>query len=411
MLSVQEAVDLVLANASRLPSEARQLSEAVGRVLDEPVYADRDLPPFDKALLDGFAVRSDDFGGDLSSVELEVIEEITAGETPTLALGPGQSAAIMTGAPMPEGADAVVMVEQSERIGNRVSLRPAKPVVSGYGRLERGREMRQGELLFRPGTRLNSVQIGLLASVGHARPLVVPPPEVTVVSTGDEIVPPDKVPGPGQIRNSNASILSTFVQTSGATAIPEPIAPDDPGILRSILTKGLDRDILLITGGVSAGKKDLVPGILEELGVRPIFHRIRLKPGKPLLFGLGPTRSGGRPGTLVFGLPGNPVSGVVGFLLFVTPALRTLQGFADPILPLETTSLAESFQQRGDRPTYHPSNLESEGNQLRVRPRPWAGSADLRTVALADGFAVFEAGERLYQPGEEVPFLRLPTLG
>jgi molybdopterin molybdotransferase len=409
MLSVSEALQAVLDHASPLPPRRVRLADALGCALAETVTADRDLPPFDKALLDGFAVRSIDLDGP-GPFDLEIIEEITAGRVPTRPVGPGQCSAIMTGAPMPDEADAVVMVEDSRRDGDRVVLSPRKPVTAGAGRLTRGREMVEGEALLSPGDRLDPVKLGLLASVGWADPLVHPRPVVTIASTGDELVPADQTPGPGQIRNSNATVLEGLVRASHCLPDVAPIAPDLPEPLREILSRGLANDVLLITGGVSAGKLDLVPGTLAELGMTAVFHKIRLKPGKPLLFGVGPPRSEGRPGTLVFGLPGNPVSGVVGFLLFVAPALKVLRG--QTAGPAETipARLAEPFSHRGDRPTYFPARLQDrdhpEGHTLE--PLNWAGSADLRTVAHADGFASFEAGDHDYEPGTTVPFLPLP---
>jgi molybdopterin molybdotransferase len=234
-----------------------------------------------------------------------------------------------------------------------------------------------------------------------------------VVPTGDELVEPDQVPGPGQIRNSNAVMLQSFAAAAGAEAETLAIAPDDSERLRTALARGLEGDVLLITGGVSAGKLDLVPETLERLGVMRVFHKIRLKPGKPLWFGVGPMREGAS-GTLVFGLPGNPVSGVVGFLLFVRPALETLAGKdtdalanAGAAVPPMLCSLAGPFVHAGDRPTYHPARIASDEGRPCVELLDWAGSADLKTVAEADGFAIFAAGERTYEKGEIVGFLPL----
>lgn len=408
MLTVSQAYEAVIARASRLPARRVRVDEALGLTLAEAVTADRDLPPWDKALLDGFAVRAADFSGPGPRWELEIVEEITAGQTPSKPIGPGQCAGIMTGAPMPEGADAVVMIEDARRDGNRVVVEPRKPIEPGSGRLERGREMKSGETLLKPGDRLGPVALGLLASVGCVQPLVYSRPVVAVASTGDEIVPAERAPGPGQIRNSNATTLEALAQSVGSLVELLPIAPDEPGPLEDCFGHGLEADVLLITGGVSAGKRDLVPEVLKELGVEAVFHKVRLKPGKPLLFGVGPAREGDRSGTLVFGLPGNPVSGIVGFLLFVEPALRAIRG--EPAQPPRTIEarLTRPFTHRGDRPTYYPCRLTTSNGQPVVETLDWAGSADLRTVAEADGFAVFEAGEHAYEPGANVRFLPLP---
>jgi molybdopterin molybdotransferase len=413
MLTVDEARDAIRKRCAALPAQRRRLAAALDCVLAEEVSADLDLPPFDKALVDGYAVRSADLNGAGDDRRLMVVEEITAGRMPTRPLGAREAAAIMTGAPLPAGADAVVMIEKTRREGDTVII--DDPAVGpGKARLPRGRELRAGDVVLRRGQRLSPPRLGLLASVGRTEVLVVPRPRVMIVPTGDELVEAHQVPGPGQIRNSNAVMLQAFAAAAGAEAQALPIAPDDPERLTTALAQGLEADVLQITGGVSAGKLDLVPATLERLGVTRVFHKVRLKPGKPLWFGVGPMRQAA-PGTLVFGLPGNPVSGVVGFLLFVRPALKTLAGqdedagaSARCVVPEACAfPLAAPFVHEGDRPTYHPARLVSEGGQAWVVLLAWAGSADLKTVAAADGFAIFAAGERTYQKGEIVGFLPL----
>ena len=357
MLSVDEALRDVLEHAAPLPPRRVPLAESLGCALAEAVTADRDSPPFDKALLDGYAIRSSDFEG-VGPVTLDVIEEITAGRTPSTPIGRGQCTGIMTGAPMPIGADAVVMVEESRRDGDRVVLSPSKPPRAGAGRLERGREMKAGETLLRAGEVIGPVTLGLLASVGHVEPMVIPRPSVAIVPTGDELVPPEAEPGPGQIRNSNASTLDGLARAAGAATVVAPIAPDDPEALSAALSNALKADVVLVTGGVSAGKLDLVPGILAGLGVRSIFHKVRLKPGKPLLFGVGKPRDDGRPAPLVFGLPGNPASGVVGFLLFVRPGAPG---------PPRAPRRPRSHHRRPAGPPLHPPRGPAH---LRPRPAP-----------------------------------------
>jgi molybdopterin molybdotransferase len=411
MLTVEEALKAVLDRARPLPPRRVPLAEALGCELGADVTADIDSPPFDKALVDGYAVRAGDLSGD-PPYRLRVGEEIPAGRTPSRALASDEAASIMTGAPLPPGADSVVMVEHTRREGGDVIIEPPSPIRAGQNRMEQGREMRAGEVVLCGGNELNPVRLGVLASVGCAYPWVRPRPLVRIVPTGDELVPPENVPGPGQIRNSNAILLGGLVERDGiGRAEILPIAPDDRAGLQGSLGDGLRADVLLVTGGVSAGKRDLVPGTLAELGVEAVFHKVRLKPGKPLLFGVGQARHGGLPGTLVFGLPGNPVSVLVGFLLFVRKALHVLRGYDLDVCyePCERLPLAGPFAHRGDRPTYHPANLVpgSDPDRACVRPLSWAGSPDLRTVAYADGFAVFPAGDRDYAPGDAIEFLPL----
>ncbi len=406
LLTVDEALTAVLGRVVPLPPRRVGLAEALGRTLAEDVAADIDAPPFEKALMDGYAVRAADLDG--VDRRLAIGEEINAGMTPTRPLGPREAAVIMTGAPLPEGADAIVMIERTRRDGATVLI--DDPAVSpGRNRMARGREMRAGEVILQSGEVLNAVKLGLLASVGRVDVAVIPWPTVAVVPTGDELVDPGQTPGPGQIRNSNATVLCALARQAGAEARALPIAPDEPVPLRDALAQGLAADVLLITGGVSAGNRDLVPATLAALNVDRVFHKIRLKPGKPLWFGVGPRRSDGdgvgKAGPLVFGLPGNPVSGLVGFLLFVRPALDALAVRPGPSDRSISARLGSAFEHSGDRPTYHPARRTDDGS---IEPiGGWAGSADLRTLALADGFAVFPSGDRAYRAGEIVRFLPL----
>ncbi len=408
MISVDEARWIVLEQTSPLPPRVVDLNLALGCVLAEPIVSDLDLPPFDKALMDGFALRSEDFQGD-GPYRFAIGEVIVAGAVPTRPLRSGEAAVIMTGAPLPPGADCVVPHERTHRSGEEQiiltdRLRP------GSSTLLRAREMRRGETLFEPGTVLDAVKLGVLASVGQARVAVVRRPKVHILPTGDELVPVDRIPGPGQIRETNSTILDALAQFHGHSRA-FPVAPDTPQGLRNSLLFALEEgpDVLLVCGGVSAGQKDLVPGSLRDLGFESMFHQIRLKPGKPLLFARpSPDCSGSGP--LVFGLPGNPVSGIVGFLLLVRPVLRKMAGHDVPLQePSIEVELGSDFSHRGDRPTYHPAKLDLPSNHKpRARPLEWAGSADLRTVSLSDGFIAFPAGDRTYREGDTLPFLALP---
>jgi molybdopterin molybdotransferase len=407
MLTVSEALEAVLKRSACLPPVSRALAESLGSMLAQDVAADLDSPPFDKALVDGYAVRAADLAP--ADRRLTLGEEIPAGRTPSRPLRPREAALIMTGAPLPADADAVIMIERTRREGESVVV-DDEAVTPDRNLLPRGREMRAGDVVLRAGEELTPVRLGLLAAVGRASVTVIPRPRVAVLSTGDELVEPDQVPGPGQIRNSNATILRGLATLAGAEAEVLPTAPDEAELLRGALRRGLNADVLLITGGVSAGNRDLVPETLDSLGVERVFHKIKLKPGKPLWFGVGPPRLGDVPGPLVFGLPGNPVSGIVGFLLFVRPALDALagrSGTSDRSIPAR---LSQTFTHAGDRPTFHPARLiptSSDGDIPVVEPLNWAGSADLRTVARADGFAEFPAGDHTYAVGEIVRFLAL----
>jgi molybdopterin molybdotransferase len=397
MLSVAEAQSLVLRHAQPLAAEQLPLTPAsLGAVLAEDIVSDCDSPPHDKAMMDGYAVRADDIPEGRGT--LRVIEEIIAGQTPQHPLEPGQASRIMTGAPIPVGADAVIVVERTQLLDNsqvRIDDRPPK---QGQNILPRAREMRRGETVLKAGTVLRPQEFGVLASVGRTAVQVVPAPRVNILSTGDEIVEAPHAPGPGQIRNSNGPML--LAQTAHAGGVPHylGIARDRLDSLRPLVTEGLQGSVLILSGGVSAGKLDLVPGVLQEAGVVAHFHKVEMKPGKPVLFGTL-ARSGGA-STLVFGLPGNPVSALVCFELFVRPAIRRMRGHVNAGPRMVTALLTEDFPYRTDRPTYHPAQLEAMTEGWRVRPVPWFGSPDLLGLAQANALLVLAAGDHRHRAGQ-----------
>jgi molybdopterin molybdotransferase len=399
MLAVVEAQTIVLQHARPLPSETVPLTAtALGLVLAESVASDMDMPPYDKALMDGYAVRASDVPA--GRALLTVIEEITAGQTPRFPLGPGQASRIMTGAPMPAGADAVVMIESTQTLDeNRVQItdKPPKP---GQNVLAKGREMRQGETILPQGTVLRPQEFGILATVGRTAVRVHPRPQVAMLCTGDEVVDPSQRPRPGQIRNGNGTMLLAQVCRAGGNPYFLGIARDRLESLRPLVAEGLKSSVLVLSGGVSAGQLDLVPGVLRELGVEAHFHKVEMKPGKPVFFG---TRSD----SLVFGLPGNPVSALVCFELFVRPALRRLLGHADPGPHLISAELAEDFAYRTDRPTYYPARLEPSGQGWSVRPVAWFGSADLRGMAQANALVLLPSGDHRHEAGQAFSVLPL----
>jgi molybdopterin molybdotransferase len=395
MLEVAAALEIVLGRAAPLPTEMIPLPQAAGRVLAEPVASDVDSPPYTKALMDGYAIRSANTG---SGATLTVIEEVAAGRVPTRVVGTGEATRIMTGAPIPDGSDAIIPHEETEPAGKSIRLRRA--VKTGESILPRGREMKAGEVVIPSGTWLSPQAIGLLAAVGRTGVRVHRMPRLAILATGDELVEADQRPGPGQIRNSNGPMLSALASRAGTTVEYLGIGPDERDGLRRFIARGLDlADVFVLAGGVSAGKFDLVPEVLKELGVTAHFHKIRLKPGKPLLFG-------SRESTLVFGLPGNPVSSFVGFELFVRPALRKLMGDAVPGPVFVPVPLAAPFAAKNDRPTYAPARLEMTDG-FRVRPGKWFGSADLRGLLTADALVSIPTGSVELAAGEMLPTLVL----
>ncbi len=406
MFTVSEALALVLTKTQPLPPRLTELSPAaLGLVLAEDVASDLDMPPFDKALMDGYALRAEDLRSGQGT--LTIVEEIVAGRLPLHPLKPRQASRIMTGAAMPTGADAVVMIERTQVVDeDKVRIDDVK-AETGQNILRQGREMKQGEVVLKAGAVLRAQEMGLLAAVGRTAAQAVPAPQVAVMATGDELVPANAVPAPGQIRNSNGPMLLAQVQRAGGKPYDLGIGHDCRDELVRLIIKGLEANVLVLSGGVSAGKLDLVPGVLQELGVEAHFHKVSMKPGKPIFFGTKNQKE--RPPTLVFGLPGNPVSSLVCFELFVRTALRKLGGHAEPQPRFVQATLTQSFRYKSDRPTYHPAWLEPGADGWRVHASKWFGSADLRGLHAANALVLFPPGEQQYAAGQSLSALPLDT--
>ena len=407
MLSVDEALEQVLKAAQPRSAVKTPARDALGLVLAEDIASDIDSPPHDKSIVDGYAIIAADLGA--GSAEFDVLEEVTAGDVPHAKVTSGAAVRIMTGAPLPEGADSVVMVEQSELLaGNgtrlgRVRLHPPR-VTRGQNIMRRAVAMARGDRVLAAGHVLRAIELGLLAEVGRTEVSAYPRPRVAVLATGNELVPPTETPAPGQIRNSNSPMLLAASQVAGAEAVDLGIARDAKCDLEQRITQGLESDLLVLSGGVSAGVLDLVPAVLSALGVEPIFHKIRMKPGKPLWFGV--KRHDAVRTTLVFGLPGNPASSFVGFELFVRPAIARLSGRSS-LVAESRAQLTSEFTHRGDRPTFHPSLLAEQDGQSLVSPLRSQGSGDLRVWAEANCLACFAAGDYSLAAGEEVRVRKL----
>ena len=351
--------------------------------------------------MDGYAIRGEDVGRGVS--RFRVVEVITAGHLPVKSLGPGDAAQIMTGAPIPEGADTVVKVEDAQRDGESVSFLVTPPQ-SGANVILRGTSVRAGDCVLRAGVRLNGARIGLLAELGMPIVPVRRRPRVAILATGDELVPIEATPGPGQIRNSNASMLAAQIEEAGGIAVSLGIARDIRDDLRTKITQGLGFDLLVLSGGVSAGTLDLVPSVLAEAGVRELFHKVDMKPGKPIWFGEWTVHQVADQKTsktcFVFGLPGNPVSSLVCCELFVRTAIRRLMG-VEPATPQPSyAKLEHDYTSRSQRATYHPAKLTWTAHGPTVALVNWHGSSDLCGTAAADGMAYLPGEPRCYRAGD-----------
>ncbi len=403
MLTVASALEKLLATVLPFGLSEIALEDSLGLVLGKDICCPDDIPPFDKSLMDGYAVRSNDVTSGVSS--LRVIETITAGRVPTRKVGVGEAAQIMTGAPIPEGADVVVKIEETSREGDQVLIKTVSPQ-AGTNVILRGTSVRAGDCVLSAGLVLNGARIGTLAEMGYA---VVPTrrrPKVAVLATGDELVPIEERPGPAQIRNSNASMLAAQIESAGGVPVRLGIARDERDELRRKIHEGLTSDILVLSGGVSAGTLDLVPSTLAEMGVSEVFHKVEMKPGKPIWFGIRDRSDQSDHGNCsvcyVFGLPGNPVSSLVCCELFVRAAIRRLMGVEPAIVPPNLAKLEHDYSTRTDRPTYHPARLTWEAGSLAVTLVPWHGSSNLCGTAAANGMAYLSGEARQYRVGDEL---------
>lgn len=402
MINIEEALRLVVAHSPPLPTIEVCPIESVGMVLAEDVAADVDSPPHDKALVDGFAVRTYDIEQLGPSSGLQLIEQVIAGDVPTKTVTPGTTSQIMTGAPIPDGADAMIMVENTAVQNGLVHFEVSK-LTPGQAIMPRASSFAKGDIVLKRGSLIRPIEVGLLCEVGRERVRCYRRANVAVLPTGEELVPATQLPSSGQIRNSNGPMLSSLVATCGCPVNSIDVARDNPADLREKIEQGLDSDILVLSGGVSAGVRDLVPPTLESVGVQCVFHKVSLKPGKPIWFGV---REASAHRTLVFGLPGNPVSALVCFELFVTTAMRCLAGRAAHA-DWQPVRLASPFQTRGNRPTFWPATWQREAGRSFATPLKWQGSADILSISQADCFIYFEHCPREYHQGAKLQAIKI----
>ena len=402
MISVAEAIQIVRQHTPTLPSEQAKLQQALGRILAQNIVADTDLPPFDRAQMDGYAVRSEDVKS--APVTLRIAGESAAGKGWHHQLQEGQAVRIMTGAPVPAGADSVQQVELTHELRDGTVVELLEPVAPGRSVVKRGEEIRAGETVLTAGTTISATMMPVLAAFGYAQVEVFRRPRVAVLATGTELVPVDQQPGQDQIRDSNNYSIASYAELAGAVVQRLPLTGDETDLLKhQISAAGEHCDMVVTSGGVSMGVYDVTKSALAELNAEIFFERIALRPGKPTVFARLPN------GALVFGLPGNPVSVSVTFNLFARTALLAMQGAPEPVLKPETAALARSVKGTMDRESYLPAQLTTnDDGQLIAFPLRWGGSSDFVAFAAATALVLVPAGVKSIEAGSLVSVLRLP---
>ncbi len=395
MKDLAEALALVLEGIEPLETETIPLTEARGRVIASEAHAAIDLPPFDRTAMDGFAVRAADVA---PGAELRVVGDLAAGGS-TVAVEPGTAARISTGAAIPEGADAILKVEDAEvRNGSVIAAAAVPP---GLHIRRRGEDLHAGDVLARPGDVLTVPRLSALASAGVADVRAPRLPRVDLIVTGNELLPAGAPPEPGKIYESNSLVVTSMVSAVGAHVVHHPPVADDFEATRNAVERGLEGDILVVSGGVSVGPHDHVKPAFEACGVEEVFWRVRIKPGKPLWFGR-------RGSTLVFGLPGNPLSAIVGTAVFVIPALRRLRGESDVAPRFERGRLGEAAGPSDNRTTFLISKLVRDDDGVLVAyPTERQGSHMTGALGESDGFAIAPHGSGPLAAGTDVALLRL----
>ena len=398
MTGYEDALRIVLDHTPVLGPSTVAVTECVGRALAADIHADRDDPPYNRSAMDGYAVRSEDVA--TAPAVLAIVEHIAAGQVPTRTVGTGECAKIMTGAIVPAGVDAVVMVEDTAPPeAGRVTINRAP--ARGDNICLQGEDFRQGDRILTAGQTIGPAHAALLATLGVAQVPVHELPTVSMLATGDEVVPVAATPALGQVRDSNSAGFAAQLAPLGVRVDLLGIAPDERGALRDLVERGLASDVFAVSAGVSRGDHDLVPGVLRELGVELLFETVAIKPGKPTVFGR-------RGGTLVFGLPGNPVSSQVATQLFVLPALRKMGGHASHLPAWMTATLAAPASHKPGRRSFAPATTRWEGGQLLATPvRSYRGSGDMLGLAIADALIVLLEGRAAWEAGEQVQVLPL----
>ncbi|HEY2039798.1 MAG TPA: gephyrin-like molybdotransferase Glp [Edaphobacter sp.] len=404
IVSFDEALEIVLAQARSMKPPAVEgvaLVESTGRLLATSVEADRDQPPFDRSTRDGYAVQAE---GAMSGATLTVAGQVQAGAQWTNAVIPGEAIEIMTGAPVPAGADAVIMLEHVEESGRTIQLMAGRRITLGENIVPRGSEARQGDAVLQAGMELDPAAVALAAACGAATVEVFRKPKVSILATGDELVDVMEVPGPQQIRNSNSYGLAALVSRAGAVPLRLPVAQDQREELERSIRTARAADLMLLTGGVSMGKYDLVEEVLLSLGATFFFTGVKMQPGKPVVFGKLPEKDG-MPEIYFFGLPGNPVSSQVTFTCFAEPMLRAIRGGGIQGPQFVQATLTDEVAGKPGLTRMLPARLTPNRVRPEVKLVVWQGSGDMAANARANCYAVLPEEVDRFRPGDVITVL------
>jgi len=400
MISVDEALKIVLKKGKRLLPKKVKLENAPGLCLAEDIKSDLNMPPFNRSAMDGYAVIANDIN---PPVDLEVIENIRAGYNPKKRVGRGQAAKIMTGSVVPKGADTVIKVEETKPLDNDRKVRILKKTKKGANIARKGEDVRVGKVVLRKGTRIRAQEAGILAAVGASNVKAYSTPSIGIISTGDELVEITRKPKPWQIRNSNSYSLA--VQARQIVPDVEILGRvnDNEKEIMKLIKRGLRKDILILSGGVSMGEFDLVGGVLQDIGVKIFFEKVALRPGKPTVFG-------NKGDKLVFALPGNPVSTFVTFELFVKPCIKKMMGFTSYGHPIMHAELEREIKIKKKRREYRPALLSQAGSGWKVSLIDWHGSGDLFSTTKANCLLIIRESVEKLNAGDMVEVMLIDGL-
>lgn len=394
MITYEQALEAVIKNTHRLGPEKILLEKSIGRILNENVYSEIAMPPFDKSAMDGYAVKAADVKSAL--VKLKCIGVVQAGQVFKKKLKRGECVKIMTGAPVPAGADSVVMIEDTRECAGFVEV--FKAAVKKENICFKGEDLKAGQRVLKKGEEISSSAVAILATVGRRLVEVIQKPKVSLISTGGEIIPPGLKLPKNKIYNSNGPLLCAFLQSDGISPQFLGIVKDKASDLRERIKKGLNADMLLISGGVSMGDYDLIPPVLRGLGVREIFHKVNIKPGKPFFLGI-------KNKTVIFGIPGNPVSNFLSYLIFVRPAIHKMMGCKNYGPVFKEGIVGREFHARPGRRHFVLAKITKKARRYQLLPVSGHGSADTLSLSKADGFMMIDENASFVKINSRIKFI------